>query len=114
MAFQGPLNLLVPENNPRGRWGRAIPASPFLSSGSQEGCGGGQEPGSRVEMENEVVGQDRWACIWKPLWHGFKAQSKGSKATLGEVVPGPQARLPLPRRRPPLGSPVLSIPLSFF
>lgn len=63
-------------------------------------------------MENEVVGQDRWACFWKTLWHGFKAQSRGSKATLGEGVPGPKARLPHPT---PQGSllpafPVLPIP----
>lgn len=69
-------------------------------------------------MENEVVGQDRWAYIWKTLWHGFKAQSRGSKATLGEVVPGPKALLPLPQRRDSLllAFPVLLIPeaLSFY
>lgn len=80
------------------------------------GVAGGE--GSRVEMENEVVGQDRWAYIWKTLWHGFKAQSRGSKATLGEVVPGPKALLPLPQRRDSLllAFPVLLIPeaLSFY
>lgn len=45
MAFQGPLNLLVPENNPRGRWARAIPASPLLSLQSREGCSGGARGG---------------------------------------------------------------------
>lgn len=54
MAFQGPLNLRVPRNEPGGRWGRSILASRSQASHAAGPGGGGQET---VEMADEAVGK---------------------------------------------------------